>query len=580
MAFGQFWILSFGKAVVRRPSADRHIVPHFNYIDEFAILLHPDVEEFFSLHRQYVCANFVAFQTLDQMNKSRETEYLKGVLLGNCATQILFGRISPTEMQTYERMAGMVASDLEQQTVSETSITTENPSYSYSTRTTMQMEKRMEGSDMRYRDFQEVTMFTVKAGSPEEPFVGRVEFLPASRRKGTPRIKVYWRQFITDDVYDPRTMGKRFSPWYRQMAEDDPLPGRGFRVDATAAAPEENTAAAAAPEGQTAAAAGNSSSFRFTSRGVVSSTSMTVYAGKASPPAGKGQKAPPSPEGQPSPPAITAPDPGPDGDGGLNALFDSQGGQYDGTQNVRSSTPPASLKKSRRRTYTASAETPEQPSTGSAPAGSPPAAAAGRTEDLTSPEEPERTAAPEEKTAAAPEGQTLKSSPEGPQEARTGDFTMPVGENLAVKPKAPERGAETPSAALEVFHMPEEEKRTDGEKEERVPSGPETWAEAEDGDSLAALFEDAPVFSGSARPAAVAGQDVILPPAEDDADGADREEKKGQGDDYALSEEARYEKERAARRQEEHASEQKGAAAPDKTADPEKMGVMIVKGFI
>ena len=174
----------------------------------------------------------------------------------------------------------------------------------------------------------------------------------------------------------------------------------------------------------------------------------------------------------------------------------------------------------------------------------------------------------------------MKSSPEGPQEARTGDFTMPVGENLAVKPKAPERGAETPSAALEVFHMPEEEKRTDGEKEERVPSGPETWAEAEDGDSLAALFEDAPVFSGSARPAAVAGQDVILPPAEDDADGSAGEEKKGQGDDYARSEEARYEKERAARRQEERASEQKGAAAPDKTADPEKMEVMIINGFM
>ena len=198
MAFGQSWILCYGKAVTRRPGNEKTRLLHFNYIDEFSSIVHPDIDEFFTLHRQYRCANLVALQTLDQMSKSRDTEYMRGILLGNCATQIVYGRLSTTEMEIYEKMAGKAPGSLEQDTVSETALSSENPSYSWSRRTTMQQENRMEGSQLRYRDFQTVTVFTVKKNTPVPPFVGKVDFLPGARRKGKPRVKVYWDRFIPE----------------------------------------------------------------------------------------------------------------------------------------------------------------------------------------------------------------------------------------------------------------------------------------------------------------------------------------------------------------------------------------------
>lgn len=199
IAFGQFWALCYGKAVTRRPKPENARIPHFNYIDEFSSIVHPEMDEYFTLHRQYRCANFVALQTLDQMSKSRDTEYMRGILLGNCGTQIVYGRLSTSEMDIYEKMAGKTPGSLEQDTVSQTSITAENPSYSWSRRTTMQLENRMEGSEMRYRDFQTVTVFSVRKNSPHPPFVGKVDFLPASRRKGMPRVRVYWGKYMPEE---------------------------------------------------------------------------------------------------------------------------------------------------------------------------------------------------------------------------------------------------------------------------------------------------------------------------------------------------------------------------------------------
>jgi len=198
--FGLCFLLSFSKACLRRPGTENSRILNLNYIDEFPVLLHPDIEEFFTLHRQYKIANTVALQTLDQMLKSKVTEYLKGILLGNCAHQIVFGRVSPSEMAIYESMAGKMVEMLSQDTISQTSITTDNPSYSYSSRLTRQISNRIEGSDIRHRDFQEVTFFTVDDGSPVYPFVGRVNFLPSAKRKSMPRLVANWQRFYPEEL--------------------------------------------------------------------------------------------------------------------------------------------------------------------------------------------------------------------------------------------------------------------------------------------------------------------------------------------------------------------------------------------
>lgn len=200
MGFGLFFLLSFSKACLRRPGTESTRILNLNYIDELPVLMHPELEQFFSIFRQYKVANIVALQTLDQMEKNPMTKYLKGVLLGNCAHQIVFGRVSPTEMDIYEKMAGKTMDTTIQKSATETSITHDKPSYSYSSRESMQLVNKMEGSDIRYRDFQEVTFFTVDNGSPVPPFIGKVNFLPAARRKGVARVSARWEDFFTADL--------------------------------------------------------------------------------------------------------------------------------------------------------------------------------------------------------------------------------------------------------------------------------------------------------------------------------------------------------------------------------------------
>lgn len=195
-AFGLFYLLSFSKAVLRRPGTENTRTLHMIYIDEFSCLLHRSLEVFFTLFRQYKVGNMVAFQTLDQLDKNETTKYLKGVLLGNCAHQIIFGRVSPTEMKIYETMGGKVMKPIEQSSVTETSITSENPSYSYSVRNTEQLGNLIEGHEIRNRDFQEVTFYTVNDNSPVPPFVGKVHFLSSKKRKGKPIKNHNWEPFF------------------------------------------------------------------------------------------------------------------------------------------------------------------------------------------------------------------------------------------------------------------------------------------------------------------------------------------------------------------------------------------------
>ena len=197
VAFGLFFMLSFIKAVTRRPGTEKTRLPHFFYVDEFPTLLHPQEEWIFTYFRQFRTAAMVALQTLDQMDKSKSTAFLRGVLVGNCAHQIIFGRASTSEMEQYQAFAGTQMKMQETRGFSETALSNENPSYTMSTRETMQETDVLSTNDIRMRDFQEVTVFTVKKASAIPPFHGKVDFLP-EYKKLRKRRKVYnWHQFYS-----------------------------------------------------------------------------------------------------------------------------------------------------------------------------------------------------------------------------------------------------------------------------------------------------------------------------------------------------------------------------------------------
>ena len=197
-AFGLFFSLSFNNAVVRRPGTEFTRLPHYYYIDEFPILLHSDQEQMFTMFRQYNVSNMVAFQTYDLFDKTPVTRFLKGVVMNNTAHQVVFGRVSVNEMDMFSKLAGKELQTISQDTVSETPISDPDTKKSFSSRITPTWVNAREGADFRYKDFREVSVFTVDQGSPKTVFDCKVSFLDKKRRNTVAeRYTVDWDQYET-----------------------------------------------------------------------------------------------------------------------------------------------------------------------------------------------------------------------------------------------------------------------------------------------------------------------------------------------------------------------------------------------
>lgn len=204
-AFGLFFMLSFINAVLRRP-AGKKLLPHFCFIDELPELLHPDLGRTFALFRQYSVGMHVALQSLDQFDKSSSTSYLKNVVVGGCSHQIIFGRCSAAEMKMYQELGGTREKVVETTQVSETALSMENTSLSYRTGETVETVNNVDGSGMRYRDFRDVTVFTVENGNPLLPFYGRTFFLEDIKKIERRRYRVNWHEyFIPQEGFTEKT---------------------------------------------------------------------------------------------------------------------------------------------------------------------------------------------------------------------------------------------------------------------------------------------------------------------------------------------------------------------------------------
>lgn len=199
-AFGLFFLLSYINAVFRRPGNEKTRLPHFFYIDELPVLLHPRIEACFSLFRQYRVAMFVAIQSLSQVKKKPSTVFLKDVMLGNCAHHFVFGRVAPEEMELYQTLAGTEYQITEMKGVSESSLTVPDPTISFSSRETMKRENVADGGDIRNQDFQEVFVITVDNGSPVPAFFGKVSFLPDTDRIKLKKLRVKWENYYKKQI--------------------------------------------------------------------------------------------------------------------------------------------------------------------------------------------------------------------------------------------------------------------------------------------------------------------------------------------------------------------------------------------
>lgn len=200
VAFGLFFLLSMNNAVLSRPGTEKTRTPHFFYIDELPVLIHPSLEKNFVLFRKFGVGMFVAIQTLDQMEKNEVTRYMKGVILG-CAHTIIFGRSSLSDMEIFAALAGVHDEVEEQQMTSETSLSHDDPHLSYSSRESVMKKNVLEEIDIRLKDFQEVTFFTTQNGRPLPVIQGKVSFLKEQDWEGQKK----------DSDYRPQAMHQSLS---------------------------------------------------------------------------------------------------------------------------------------------------------------------------------------------------------------------------------------------------------------------------------------------------------------------------------------------------------------------------------
>lgn len=187
--FGLFYLLTQKASILRRPKDKRSL--HFIWVDELSQYVHPSLEDMITLYRQYGAAVTFALQSRAQMHKNSMTKYLDDVFDG-VGTHIAFGRLSPEDMKKYQEMAGKSKQDTVQKTVSGNSVLSEDPNESWSERTTTTYENNIEGSEMRYMDFQEITIMTTDNGRPINAMFGKVFFLKPSDFKKRVEKKLKW----------------------------------------------------------------------------------------------------------------------------------------------------------------------------------------------------------------------------------------------------------------------------------------------------------------------------------------------------------------------------------------------------
>ena len=132
-------------------------------------------------------------QTLAQLDKNDTSKYLKNLLLG-VGTIICFGRASTAEMKEISDLSGTEKIEVVQKSKSSSSIVEENPNSTTSERITPDQKPIVEASDVRNRDFTEVTILTLHNHRVLAAQVGKTHFIKKTDWEKKPRHQINWEK--------------------------------------------------------------------------------------------------------------------------------------------------------------------------------------------------------------------------------------------------------------------------------------------------------------------------------------------------------------------------------------------------
>lgn len=194
-ALGIFLMLNMQLAVYRRPKDSPLLTNHFLYVDEASQYMHPMYEDIFVFYRQYKVGACLMIQSLEQMDKNPNTSYLKDTLL-SAGTHIVFGRLSAKDMREYEELSGRVTEDVVQVSQTSNAEIDNNASISRMKRTTPTEKARMQGTALRYRGFQEVTIFQSINEAVQPPYIAKLSFEKKADYKDRHIKYVDWSKYF------------------------------------------------------------------------------------------------------------------------------------------------------------------------------------------------------------------------------------------------------------------------------------------------------------------------------------------------------------------------------------------------
>ena len=200
--FGLLFIMSFHNEIKKRDFMDPTLIPHFEVVDEFSLLIHSLWEEGITLLRKYKVASTFAFQSMSQFAKNDYTQYMGKVVQG-VGQMIVFGRIDAEGAKIFSEIAGKKNVEVIQKTITQTSLLSDNPTYSMSERSNPTQENYIDASDLRNTSFLEAHVYPVKNGTVYPPVLGKLYFV-TDKEKNSVKLEIQnseqydWDEYVSD----------------------------------------------------------------------------------------------------------------------------------------------------------------------------------------------------------------------------------------------------------------------------------------------------------------------------------------------------------------------------------------------
>ena len=179
---GLFLILQFQAAVFRRPLPEKSRMPHFFYVDEFQEFANKAFGIMLTQGRSYRVGCLLATQAREQIAIGDDGKNFLALVSANARSQIIYPGIEYADALYYSNQFGEKTELSSKETQTVKPFDPFKGSMSFSKDVTIRKEKstslRFSPTDIRFRDFGEVTYCIVSKMTVQPPGVMNISYIP------------------------------------------------------------------------------------------------------------------------------------------------------------------------------------------------------------------------------------------------------------------------------------------------------------------------------------------------------------------------------------------------------------------